>query len=666
MSNFVIQVHKHGNSNKAPAIQLPANLPQQELSAPDLIKVARDLFEANGVLLIDNLFSQDLIAKLYQSFVERYRFYFEDKDYAGALKVGDKRRMLTVDFQLPFSHPNLYANPFLLYLMRALLGSGFVLGSLGAVIALPGAEAQHIHRDHPHLFEDEGLAIDLPSFAITVVVPLIALTPETGSTRVWKGSHRTTYPEEYDMQDSFVPFLPTGSCYLMDYQLLHGGTPNLSNLVRPILYIAYYRSWFQEAVNYEKQARISITKQEYQKIPEKYQFLFERVRDSAGSYSFPEVKKSEVKASEVKALETEKLEVEKHDRQADKVFNELTATDQAIRLGKIAKKSLENYGLKQAQVTLISHGENTVFSVITSDLSSGDQSHSPYLSDRFILRIHRANYLSVDAIESELCWLRSLRREAGLPVPEPIPTVEGKLCVLAHSPDFPEPRACSLTRWVHGRLLTDEASSEQLLQHVQSAGRLLGQLHRHAANWSIPANFTRPSWNWNGLFGDGAGYGNNGALVWELTPQPYRRLFQGVSKQVKAMMASLSEEKDQFGLIHGDFWLGNLLVCDREIRPIDFADCGFGYWGYDFARFLNDFAYSRDFSSYLDNLLEGYTQIQAFPERQLSSLNTFIVAQHVALALWRVNRAQDHPDFRATLAADLQETAEEIELFLAT
>jgi hypothetical protein len=30
-------------------------------------------------------------------------------------------------------------------------------------------------------------------------------------------------------------------------------------------------------------------------------------------------------------------------------------------------------------------------------------------------------------------------------------------------------------------------------------------------------------------------------------------------------------------------------------------------------------------------------------------LKLFIAAQEVALALWRINRAQDHPSFRATL-----------------
>jgi len=646
MSSFTIQVYKNSNSYKAPSIALPDNFPQQESRHPDLIKVAQSLFEASGVLLINNLFSKSLITRLYRSFVETYQPYFEDKEYIDALEVGDKRKMLTIDFKKPFNNPNLYGNLFLMYLMRELLGEGFVLGSFGAVISLPGSKHQHIHRDHPSLFGDEELDLKIPSFAITVVVPLIELTPETGSTRVWKGSHRMSRSIDLDPETSFVPFVPTGSCYLMDYQLLHGGTPNISNEVRPILYITYYRSWFQEAVNYEKQSRICITQEEYQKIPGKYKFLFERVRE------FIEANRS--------------FHLNKFQNSTPKMFDELTAAEQAERLGNLAKKALESYPFKQAQIQLITHGENTVFSVILPNSSLEDREDNPYCSDRFILRIHRANYLSVEAIESELSWLHFLCHEAKLPVPEPISTADEKLWTLARSSEIPEPRVCSLTRWVKGRSLADERRASRLkLENFEAIGRLMGKLHDQAENWSLPANFTRPRWDWNGLFGEGAGYSNDGALVWELTPPPYRSLFEAVSEKVKKVMAFLGEEKEQFGLIHGDLWLGNLLVCGDEIRPIDFADCGFGYWGYDLARFLSDFSYSQNFSLYLDKVLSGYTQIRAFPEEQLTHLHTLIAAQQVALALWRIARSRDHLSFRSTLEEDLQETAEEVERFLA-
>ncbi len=641
MSNLSIQVYKNLNSSHSPEIRLPTNLSPSDLSNPVLIKTAQDLFTENGVLVIKDLFAKDLIAELSQSFSEQYNPYFEDKNHADALEVGVKRKMITINFQAPFNNRDLYGNPFLMHLMKALLGKDFILGSFGAVIALPGAEQQHIHQDHPALFEDEALALQLPSFAITVVVPLIDLTPATGSTQVWKGSHRLSPSEELEDKKSSVPFVSTGSCYLMDYQLWHGGTPNISHQVRPILYIVYYRSWFQETVNYDNQARVSITQSEYQKIPETHKFLFARLQEF---FQFSQLDNLQENAQ----LPSQEQ-------------SQLTASEQAERLSEIAKQALTNYGFEQASLQLISNGENTVFAVDAPNAPIPQQ--NCYSPSRFALRIHRPNYLPLEAIDSELRWLQFSSQEAKLPVPQPIPTLAGKLCTLIKVQGVSQPRVCSLTRWLKGNSPLEQEES-QLLQ-FESVGRLLGQLHYYAEHWSKPEDFTRPHWDWNGLFGNMAGYSNDGERVWELTPQPYKNLFARVSQQFQKTVALLEEDPSQFGLIHGDFWAGNLLINEQEIGVIDFADCGFGYWIYDLARFLNDFIAEPDFPLYLDKLLHGYNQIRPFPEEQLPHLNTFIAAQYAAYGLWQVNRAQDHPSFRATLEEELADTAMWIEQLMA-
>jgi Ser/Thr protein kinase RdoA (MazF antagonist) len=647
MSNVVVQVFKNINTPKAASIHFPEDFPQKDMLNPTLMNAAKGLFMTDGVLLLRNLFPREFIAHLYQSFIHRYHCYFEEQLYANALEVGDKRRMLTLDIEDPFNDPNLYGNPFLLSLMHEVLGKGFVLGSFGAVISLPGSEHQHIHRDHPPLFNQEELDSQIPSFAITVVIPLIDLTQETGSTRVWKGSHRLYRSQKLDFQESFVPLVPIGSCYLMDYQLLHGGTPNTSNIVRPILYLNYYRSWFQESVNYEKQVRISITQQEYQKIPDSHKFLFERIREVIG---FSKISHATL-----------------NPHQLDKPFCDLSLSEQAQRLKILAQQCLINYGLKQPQLDLISHGDNTIFSVNVSDTTE-EINHTNLLNPhQFALRIYRSNYLTIPEVESELIWLKSLRDEAQLPIPTPILNREGKLYTLAQVSEVPEQRVCCLSEWIHGRSLLHKVNQGKFtFREIESVGQLLAKLHHHANQWTLPEHFARPTWNWDGLFGDGAGYSNkNGKAVWEQTPQPYSDLFLEISREVKSVMASLGESREQFGLIHGDFWLGNLLLFEQKIYPIDFADCGFGYWGYDVARFLGDFITAQNFSMCSDSLLSGYTKIRNFPEEQFPYIPIFMIAQQVTLGLWRVNRAQDHPSFRSTLEHDLQKIASHIEFLFA-
>jgi Ser/Thr protein kinase RdoA (MazF antagonist) len=661
MPNFVVQVYKHANSPKPPEIKLPQGLPQQELINPTLIKTAGELFSAHGVLVVKNLFAPEFIANLHQAFVQHYHPYFHDREYAQVLDVGNKRKMLTVDFQAPFNAPELYGNPLMLSLMEKVLGGGFVLGSFGAVIALPGAQTQHFHRDHPALFELEMPDLPLPSFAITLVVPLVDLTSATGSTRVWKGTHRNS-GSDLDLENSFVPFLSTGSCYLMDYQLLHGGTANLSNTVRPILYLIYYRSWFQEVVNYEKQLKLAITHSQYQAIPEQYKFLFQRVKESIdfNHILFPHQDTTSQAIT----------------HPSPKDFSQFSASQQAQVLTQLTQQALKPYGIKRAQVQLISHGDNTVFAVKTPDFPP-HASNAPNASNalnasntpnRFLLRIHRANYLSSQAIESELQWLAFLGQDAQFPVARPIAALTNQFHTIVQSPDLPEPRVCSLIQWLEaetiGNLTTGDLEQLQP-QDFEAIGRTLAQLHHHGQQWELPSGFDRPHWNWEGLFGTGAGYSNQGPRIWELIPPTYRSLFETVSEQIKIVMATLGESKDQFGLIHGDFWLGNLLVCQDNIYPIDFADCGFGYWGYDLARFVSDCSPNSQVAEYLQNLLSGYRQIRPFPVAQLPHIPLFIAAHQVTLALWRRNRAQDHPSFRSTLAEDLQDYAEAATVWLA-
>jgi Ser/Thr protein kinase RdoA (MazF antagonist)/ectoine hydroxylase-related dioxygenase (phytanoyl-CoA dioxygenase family) len=654
MSTFAVQVYKNTQTPKPPVIDLPLQLPAAELVNPDLVAAAQDLFADNGVLVINNLFRRDFIRQLHQAFGVRYRSYFADTTYDDALLVGDKRHMLTVDFQAPFNEPFLYGNPLLLSTLEGILGPEFVLGSFGAVIALPGAEAQHIHRDHPALLESPPDA--LSSFAVTVVVPLIDLTPETGSTRVWKGSHRIDDEVDPPLTDSAVPFPASGGCYLMDYRLLHGGTPNRSNQVRPILYVIYYRSWFQEAVNYDRQSRLVMTQQAYDQVPTALKFLFVRQRET---------------------LRTHRALTHQLTRSlANQPFETLTVAEQRRQLEKLAEVVLPQYGFQQAQLDLISHGDNTVFAVqgdrqttapssALSPPSQGDTLQQMTAGDRCVLRIHRPRYLSPAEMASELDWLMALHQHSPVVVPEPLPTLAGKFCPTVQILGMATPRTCSLTRWLPGQFLLDiPRPARSAPQYLVAIGRCLGQLHHYAAQWTPPPTFTRPKWNWDGLFGTRAGYSNGGEQVWSRTPQPYRDLFAAVGAEVKGVMAELGEGAEQFGLIHGDFWTGNLVLQDGAVGAIDFADCGLGYWGYDLARCLYDLATPETSLVVLDDLLQGYTEVRPFPEAQLFHLPLFIAAQQVTLALWRVNCAQDHPGFRPHLDAHLSKVAERVKSLL--
>jgi ectoine hydroxylase-related dioxygenase (phytanoyl-CoA dioxygenase family) len=219
---------------------------------PSTRLLARQVFASKGVLGIENVFEPKFIASLKSAFMTHYADYLIDRETDEALKVGEKRFMVPVEFTGVFNTPQLYANPFVLALIEDTLGPECTLGSFGAVAALRGAEDQHIHRDHPFLFNDKVIDTLMSAYAVNVIVPLVDINEYHGTTRIWPGSHRVWSVDEARKLPVEDPVMQVGSCILMDYRLLHQGTANRSKEVRPILYLVYRRPWFKDYVNFQK------------------------------------------------------------------------------------------------------------------------------------------------------------------------------------------------------------------------------------------------------------------------------------------------------------------------------------------------------------------------------------------------------------------------------
>ena len=273
----------HGQSrgvDMVPTIRFTSEEVEDGVIGQDTLQKAKNLFNANGALLLENAFSSNFVRDLHACFISRYSAYFDDKVYPDARHVGDKRNMVTVELEHPFNTPDLYANPLVFPIIKQLLGRRCIVGSFGAVISLPGSEDQSIHGDHPRLFDDDGVGTATPSFAITLVVPLVELNETNGTTRMFKGSHLVPLEEAATM-DHQDPVAPIGSCLLMDYRLLHGGTANRSDQVRPILYLVYHRPWFRDCVNFGKQSPLQMKDREYRRVPGAYRHLFSWARSGS-------------------------------------------------------------------------------------------------------------------------------------------------------------------------------------------------------------------------------------------------------------------------------------------------------------------------------------------------------------------------------------------------
>lgn len=262
----------------APYAQDDSDLPQ------DIVEQAAHLFRVHGSLLIENVFPLDLVEAIRDEFHERYEVLPEDEIQEHCLKVGHQRYKFTVEMKTPFNDPRLYASPKLLPILRQILGLDCVVHSFGAVCAFPGSEMQHFHKDHGPLYvEAGGLNAFLPPFCLRVHLPMTDLDEQTGTTALWSGSHRESTSENTSelgksvgdgVEGAFMPYPKAGDCYLMDFRISHRGTPNNSDHARTVLYMLFSRRWFKDHQNFDKQSRLDIAPEEYEKIPGEFRDLF--------------------------------------------------------------------------------------------------------------------------------------------------------------------------------------------------------------------------------------------------------------------------------------------------------------------------------------------------------------------------------------------------------
>lgn len=229
-----------------------------------------------GWLKIGGLFDPDFIDQLRSEFERQYDALTAREQ--GYRTLGQQRFMLSVQMTGPFLDPKIYANPLLMTVLRQLLGSDIVIDSFACIVTFPGAEDQEPHRDHGKLFpEAPDLNWSVPPFGVLVAVPLVDLTPETGTTKMYPGVKRDPKANRAEL-----PYINRGDCFLMDYRTKHQGTANRSSVARPLIYIGYVRPWFTDTINFRKQARINIDPADLPKIPEAYRLLFRRIAAKGG------------------------------------------------------------------------------------------------------------------------------------------------------------------------------------------------------------------------------------------------------------------------------------------------------------------------------------------------------------------------------------------------
>ena len=242
----------------------------------------------DGAIAFANLFPLPLLRKLRLDVMRRHDAG-ELRERGLVRDIGGRYAAL-LPFEGPFLDPKFYANPILMEIIAALLGTSHCIGSLEAVVSMPLSNRQHQHIDGPIRFDRavgktkrafQGDLSDLPPYAVTLCVPLCDVDEDNGPTAIWPGSHRTALRARPPGASEISRRFPVehmagdlGRSFLFDFRVFHGGLPNLTREPRPVLMFVFTRSWYRDPNLAEVFPSVVVTKRNLARVPDRYRHLF--------------------------------------------------------------------------------------------------------------------------------------------------------------------------------------------------------------------------------------------------------------------------------------------------------------------------------------------------------------------------------------------------------
>ena len=301
-------------------------------------------------------------------------------------------------------------------------------------------------------------------------------------------------------------------------------------------------------------------------------------------------------------------------------MNETSAADQRSALDRVATASLAAYDLPEGTTAhLVNQSENATYAVRTPP---GDTVAA--------LRVHRLDYHPEGAIRSELTWIDALRADAVVRTPEVLVARDGTRELTVADPEgATAPRSVVMFEWLPGA----SPDEDSLTDHFAELGELTARLHEHARRWQPASGFRRFSWGYDEAFGTIARWGR-----WQDAPgvdDATRPVLMRLDATLRERLAAYGRGPERWGLIHADLRLANLI--SRPGSPtavIDFDDCGFGWFGYDFGAAVSFIEDHPDVPAATALWVEGYRRYAPLAPEEEAELRTFVMFRRLLLLAW--------------------------------
>ena len=113
-----------------------------------------------------------------------------------------------------------------------------------------------------------------------------------------------------------------------------------------------------------------------------------------------------------------------------------------------------------------------------------------------------------------------------------------------------------------------------------------------------------------------------------------REVLEAAERLVRDRLAAYGRGAARYGLIHADMRLANLLIDGGDTRLIDFDDCGFGWFMYDFAAGISFMEEHPQVPALREAWLDGYRAVRPLDREDEVEIDSFVMLRRMALLAW--------------------------------